>query len=45
MEDTKFRQNIMTNKALQNENSNGFSVELDCAIDFFQYGQCEINRI
>ena len=44
LEDFKFMQNIMTNKALQNENSNRFSVELDCEVDFFQYGQYDLLR-
>ena len=35
---------IRTNKALQNENSNRFSVELDCELDFFQYGQYDLLR-
>ena len=34
----------MTNEALQNENSNGFSVGLDCELDFFQYGQYYLLR-
>ena len=36
--------NIRTNKELQNENSNRFSVELDCEQDFFQYGQYYLLR-
>ena len=36
--------NIRTNKELQNENSNRFSVELDCELDSFQYGQYDLLR-
>ena len=35
MEDSKFMHDIMTIKALQNETSNMFSVELDCEKDCF----------